>query len=76
MSRGYVIQLGMGLSRMAEGSEPSSFFMTAGKVSEDTGVSALLNSLPMVQWPLGRTEGVMLTGSGIPWRNEGSALPW
>ena len=31
---------------------PLSFFMTAGQVSDYTGASALLDSLPMAQWML------------------------
>lgn len=31
---------------------PLSFFMTAGQVSDYTGASALLDSLPMAQWLL------------------------
>ncbi|KXV35768.1 transposase, partial [Gluconobacter japonicus] len=31
---------------------PLSFFMTAGQISDYTGASALLDSLPMAQWLL------------------------
>ncbi|AQS90573.1 transposase [Gluconobacter albidus] len=31
---------------------PLSFFMTAGQISDYTGASALLDSLPMAQWML------------------------
>ncbi|MBS1098253.1 transposase [Gluconobacter sphaericus] len=32
---------------------PLSFFMTAGQVSDHTGASALLDSLPATQWMMG-----------------------
>jgi hypothetical protein len=44
---------------------PIRFFMTAGQVSDYTGVRALVESLPAADWLLG-TEGVMRIGSGRP----------
>lgn len=41
-----------------------SFFMTAGQVSDYTGASALLDSLPKGQWMRGDRE-MMPTGTGL-----------
>ena len=50
---------------------PLSFFMIADQVSNYTGATALLDSLPKTQWLLGE-RATMPTGSVMLFRQEGS----
>lgn len=54
-------------------SRPLSFFVIAGQVSDYTGVSVLLDSLPMAQWTLA-DRIMMLTGSEMAWWKKGADL--